>query len=256
MVLQSFIPEPLREFLPYLSPQAFKVVPWLELAKKSLTLATQSRETFELSPIIGVELCGQFSEQSVALDSVALSDQTRREIGQRILKLYFMNILSAKSVWIDFRAQSFRWDELKNQLLWRPTRLSLHWDLGFSRHANALYEAYYTGDHSHLRETLTALGFVSAEESESSLSNFLLVLEKHFGPGDQSEVAFSSRKLAGTLHALFLELQQRGARLKPDFAFLGIMLATMTLTLESLRASLDVRAAFNETRSQKTASKE
>ena len=252
MLQHALIPESLREFLPYLSPNAFKVVPWAHLIKKSISLVAKGRTTFTLDSDSGVSICESFPEASLALHSPSLTSEVRKRIGRSILEFYFRNLRSTAAVSIDFRASSFRWSPTEDRLYWNPIRLALKWDADFSEHATALYEAYYSGDHSKLRGTLAALGFIGTQESDASLAQLMELLEAHFGPGDQHEVTFSSRKLAQTFHALFQELERRGSRLQPDFAFLGIMLATLTSTLETLGCALDARAAFSETRFQRT----
>lgn len=252
MFQRTLIPEPLREFLPYLSSNAFRVVPWSQLIKKSIALVVGKRESLSIDSYSRIVFCEGFPEGSIPLSSASVSSGTRKWIGQEILKLYFENVRSPAAIAIDFRISAFCWDPKSACLYWNPVRLALKWDADFSKHVFALYDAYYSGDHSELRGTLTALGFIGPLESDASFAELMALLENHFGPGDQKETRFSSRKLTQTLHALFLELERRGSRLQPDFAFLGIMLATMTGTLETLGIELDARAAFNETRFPKT----
>jgi hypothetical protein len=252
MFQRALIPEQLREFLPYLSPNAFRVVPWSQLIKKSIGLVAAGRTAFDLDASTGISLCEKFPEGSVPLHSPFLTTEVRKNIGRSLLELYFRNVRASSTVSIDFRSAAFRWDSTGARLYWNPIRMALKWDTEFPKHAYALYEAYYSGNHSELRGTLVALGFIGPEESEGSLAQLIRLLDEHFGPGDQREVVFSSRKLAQTLHALFQELERRGSRLQPDFAFLGIMLATMTGTLEMLGCGLDARAAFSETRFPRT----
>lgn len=242
-----------QQFVDFASPAFFDVMPTRSLVgeAKKLVGAYRDRDGFrgaidgrrrELNAAgIDVRLVAPDDRDiPPKLDAQQLTDDERREIGGRILQVYFHQLLSRAPTLLDLSRQ--RWMTADGRLVWQPGRGHEDWDENFRTAMAEVYTSFYTGSEDDLRAALRKI------DLEPTTDLFL----EHFGAGDQSNVEFRVQHFTRSFHQVFVRCKEQKIRLDRGFLPLGIYLATLYQTLEALEVPMDVRGAFNAARAGTT----
>lgn len=159
-----------------------------------------------------------------------------REVGERVLTLYFHQLFADDRALLDLRPARF--GAVDGGLGWDPRPLWVAWDAEFVAGLRALYRGFYEDDDASFESGLARLGIGCARETFLS----------HFGDGDQRAVRFEVAHFTESFHETFVRCRDAGASLHADFVPLGLYLATLYDHLEPLGVPLDVRAAYERAR--------
>jgi hypothetical protein len=256
-------PEPFRDFLPYTSPSALKVIHAREVLKRALEVAQhfsqpgeRAREAARLQE--SLDAAGLGSRLVVAsapgghLVAAALGERERRLIGERVLALYFHLLHWDGPLFLDLRPRHLSWDAETEQLSFYPSPLWCRPGAEFMHRLRSLYRGFYGDDDAALSSGL-ALYRWDCEPSEGFSRRMEVLLRRHFGPGEHSEMRFAIAHFRSTFDAIFAEAAQSRARFHPDLTFLGVELVGLYLTLEGLDVPLNLRAAFDGARGLRAA---
>ena len=177
----------------------------------------------------------------IKLDPVAPLPQTQihlephvQELGERLLVLFFHQILT-QDIWIlDFRAEAVAVDA-RSHSLWKPKPFYFSISPSFLKGVRSLYQGFYGSDDALFDQALLDLGLSAAKTS----------LKNHFGRGDQSQVEFKLKTFQNTFTEVFEVCAREKIELQPEFFILGIMLLGLYQQLEILAIPFDARKCFN-----------
>jgi hypothetical protein len=158
-------------------------------------------------------------------------EAARTATGERLLRLYFRQLLHAEDALLDMRPSAFGLRE--SGLTWTPAPLSVRWDPAFLGGLRDTYRGFYGADDARFRRGLAALDLRAAEE----------LFRYHFGD-DPRAVRFSTKDFTHTFGLVFEACAKSGAKLSADFLPFGFLLGALYTSLEALDVPLDVRAAF------------
>jgi hypothetical protein len=267
-MLQSMLASILRntelsQMADLVSPALWRVVPLRRLwgVTRQLVRNYRDRETFEQAALAlegwlearGVAR-GDLEQLALPLSSLqdgvpaegVLADaRLRAWIGQRVLELYFTQLMQGRLTLLDLRperlglgvhqpGESSLVDSATPKLLWSPKRYYLRLSDEFSRAVQGLYLGFYRDDRARFAAALEALDLVAAES----------IFRRHFGDGKAPQ-RFALSQLLETLHDVFVCCDRAKARLSGEFVALGFYLTSLYQTLELLDVALDVRGAFD-----------
>ncbi len=247
-------PEPFRDFLPYTSVSALKVIHTPIVLRKALDVMQhygaerlRANVAERLSASIreaGLDPDVQIGNRPAAPLSLAgMSEASRTRLGERLLRLYFHLLKWDGPLFLDLRLRNLAWDESKQRLTFYPSGLWCQPDREFRRRVQALYAGFYQHD----PEALT-IGVELYSWDSDPLPGFAFRIEKllrdHFGGGDTSSMRFSLAHFRQTFDHIFQEAAQSRAKLHPDLTFLGVGLVGLYLTLDALEVPLDPKQAF------------
>lgn len=154
-----------------------------------------------------------------------------RRVGQLTLELYFRQLGSSKKSFLDLNQDAFA--EVEEAVIWSPRPVIVSWEDGFRAAISELYRGYYEDDATRFDVGLRALGLVPEAQ----------LLKDHFGPS-AGKVTFDTKHFRSTFGKVFDSCAGRGAKLHPDFIFLGVYLGTLYDHLDSVGESFDVAAAY------------
>ena len=245
-------PEPFRDFLPYTSLSALKVIHTAKVLKKALEIgqrygsdAARVRAAQDLAGSLHPSGLGiQVAKSPVApLDVRALSPETRAAIGSRVLGLYFHQLQGQGPWFLDLRPRHLAWDDAQRSLTFFPSGLWYQPDPDFRRRVQSLYEGFYRQDPTALA-TGIELYFWESQPRVGFSQRIELLLREHFGPSDAPEIRFSIAQFRSTFDRIFRETADSRAKLHPELTFLGVGLVGLYLTLEQLDVPLNARQAF------------
>lgn len=235
-----------RQFVDFASPAFFDVVPTRSLVgeARSLVGAYRDRDAFRRAVearreavqagSIPVEVVDpEASRGASRLEPNRLDDDTRREVGRRILTVYFHQLFTPTPTLLDTSRDRWSWTD-DGRLQWRPGRGHKDWDEDFRTTMVEVYRGFYESGEEELRAALSRLDLDPATD---------LFIE-HFGAGDQTQVRFRVQHFTRSFHQVFVRCREEGIRLHRGFLPLGIYLATLYQTLEALEVPLDARGAF------------
>jgi hypothetical protein len=167
-----------------------------------------------------------------------------REQCEKILTLFFYQILSQEAWILDFRAQTFTVLEVEpsaeRPIIWQPQPYYLKISAPFQAAVRSLYCGFYQSNDVLFRQALSDLGLAVAEES----------FRAHFGAGDLSQMKFELKRFQNTFADVFEVCGRNQVKLKSEFFALGIMLLGLYETLEISALALDVRACFHHALAQ------
>ena len=231
------------QFVDYASPALFEVMPIRRLFAQGREFIANSRDQ---------ERFGQTRAQiASALDSCdvrvmvsepddgpiaplsELAVETRRDVGHRVLEIYFAQLFAAPRAILDLRADAFRCTE-PAELTWSPRSLYVEWKPDFLARLRDVYTGFYLDDESRFERGLVGLGLEQSGD----------LLLTHLGSDDQRRVRFSTRAFHSSFHEMFLRCRDRGVSLHQNFLALGIYLVCLYDALEALDLEFDVRGAF------------
>ncbi|MES1185707.1 MAG: hypothetical protein ABUL60_17980 [Myxococcales bacterium] len=245
-------PEPFRDFLPYTSLSALKVIRTGTVLKRALEIvqhygsdAARTRAAEALTASLnaaGLDI--QIARSPVApLDVGALDPETRAAIGSSVLSLYFHQLQRPGPWFLDLRPRHFAWDDARRSLTFYPSGLWYEPNPAFRRRVQSLYEGFYRQDQAALAMGLELYGWDS-HPSPGFAPRIQRLLRDHFGPGDSPKIRFSIVHFRSTFDRIFREAADSNAKLHPELTFLGVGLVGLYLTLEQLQVPLDPRRAF------------
>ena len=164
--------------------------------------------------------------------SEMLPSLSRRERGEIVLTLFFAQLLSQKTAWLDFRTHAF--ELLSKEILWQPRPWIFAWDPDFLTALRKINVGIFLHQTPLFRE---GLGDMRLDHAEADL------LEQ-FGPGDQPGKRYFLKDLRHGMHKVFMSCKDAKTRLHANFFPFGLMLAGLYQHLESLGATIDVQACF------------
>ncbi len=227
-----------RPFLDLLSPSFFRVVPagLLFSELRRLTALYRSPADFERAVAHRrqtLERDGLPIQIAPGARVQALQTSDAHARGQRVLELYFHQVLDDGLALLDLRSERFS-QEAGTLLSWNPSGVIASWDPTFRTAIRALYRGFYRDDTSLFVRGLASLGLTDAED----------VIRRQFGAGQQRAVKFSLRDFQQKFHDVFVRCEQIGARIDTGFVPLGLCLATLYEHLEVLGEAFDARSAF------------
>ncbi|MEO8900337.1 MAG: hypothetical protein ABI488_01900 [Polyangiaceae bacterium] len=252
---QRLAPEPFRDFLPYTSASALKVIHATQVLRKAIDVARHvsshvDRESHVAALHVSLNAAGLGDQLSVSMEPARrfnpaeLTELERRLVGERVLALYF-HVLRWDGPWfLDLRPRHFGWDAEKRLLTFSPCGLWYQPEPDFVRRVRSLYAGFYCNDASELAAGIELYGW-NCTPSPGFEQRIEVLLRDHFAPADASERRFSIAHFRATFDAIFKEVAQSRAKLHPDLTFLGVELVGLYLTLESLAVALSPRRAFD-----------
>ncbi|MBL7716333.1 MAG: hypothetical protein JNL01_12780 [Bdellovibrionales bacterium] len=253
------VPAAFREFLPFVSTSALKVIHKervLAIALKSAAQTLNDSRYLEAIDLIRkqVEASALNLPVRVAVDpkdgiELAAHLQTatpenRKVIGETILQLYFLMVEYPVPFFLDLRPQNFRWEPQSNTLIWTPSRLWFERSDGFRERVRNLYQGFFRWDSEKTRAGLELYAW-EALVSDGYFSRVNALLNQHFGDANSKEVEFSISHFKSTFTLLFEETIRNRSRLHPELTFIGTALAGLYVTLEKIGTPLNVAKSFH-----------
>jgi hypothetical protein len=216
----------------YVSPAFFEVMPARRLSSEARALA---RGRFQSSEAARRSLASSLPPELSLGDPgrIRLEGDERSQHGQRVLQLYFHQIYTQPTSFLDLRAERFA--ATPEQTIWSPGWLRVTWDPSFIDAIQRLYRGFYGDDTAMFNDALSDLALEPARDT------FI----RHFGDGDQRSVRFEQAHFHQTFHQAFQACAQQAGRLHQNFVSLGLMLGCLYAHLEPLDMALDVRAAHD-----------
>jgi len=231
------------QFVDYASPALFDVMPLRTLFSQGREFIKNGRdqERFEKArQQIGDALDERKVAIRIAADepktSASLTDlatETKRDIGQRVLQLYFTQLLATPTAILDLRSESFHASE-EGLLTWTPRALYVEWDPDYLAGLRQVYVGFYLDDDAEFERGVEGIGLEGSGD----------LLRKHLGSGDQRNVRFETSAFHSSFHDLFVRCRDRGVTLHRNFLALGVYLVCLYDVLESLGLEFDARGAF------------
>jgi len=171
--------------------------------------------------------------QPVSSTAANLTLSKRRWLGQLALELYFAQLFRSESAIVDLRPSRLGVDS-EGDAVWCPRPLYLRWDPTFLQALRDVYAGFFLGNSERFEHGLRGLGLGSSRTP----------LLRHLGDGNQRAVRFRAENLRSTLRELSALRSAEDALLHPNFAALGIYVASLHALLEPLDLRFDVRSAF------------
>ena len=236
-----------KQLADFVSPSFFDVMPARALLRQGRELLGNASDRSGFRDLsqeveaalerrgVAVELHagGEAAEPDAHRD---LDDAGRRARGQRVLEIYFGQLVAHEAAVIDLRLDRFL--ASGEALAWHPGPYWIRWDGAFLDAMRRVYAGFYSGDEALFDAALADLGLEAAGES----------FRHHFGDGDQRDVRFDPKRFQASFHDVFVRCRDAGASLHPNFLALGCYLAALYDHLGALGGSYDVRGAYERVR--------
>ncbi len=250
----SVTPESFKGFIPYASPSSLQVIfPTevlelaLKIAKRSVQGGVSSSELpahwLERMRGAGIEVVFG-SVQGLKVDLLSLEERT--EVGEKLLEFYFLSQQLDGPLFLDIRPDQLEWTRETRVLKVKAGGLVHHPSTLFRESVQALYRGFYFDDPAATAQGVQLYAWKNTGNPRL-LEKMDQLLKKHFGQGDQDSVRFSISHFKESFHAIFEAAKTEKSKFHPELTFLGVMLVTLYLTLESLDVPLGVRKTYLKT---------
>lgn len=244
-------PESFKGFLPYVSPSSLQVIFPTEVLELALKIGKRSLKG-GLSPDTLSETWRNRMLRSgieVVFSPVAglkpdqLSASERALAGEKLLEFYFLSQQLEGPLFLDLRPEHLEWSSEQQRLRVRASALVHEPTDIFRKSVQSLYRGFYSDD---LEATARGVQLYAWKNTGTPqfVEQMNLLLKKHFGDGDQDAVVFSIQHFKDSFHAIFEAAKTEKSKFHPELTFLGVMLVTLYLSLESLGVPLRVRTAY------------
>lgn len=242
-----FLDPDLKQILSLFPPRAVFVVDKADVIRKGFVLLAQMKNKESLE---GDIICARNLMAGGGLEVGRLSDREKlvplklsRADGERVLRLYFEQIMHSDTLHMDLRSRYF--SKLEDGfLLWEPSSLRSRWDASFRAGVLELYEGFYFSQSQTFMAGLDRLGLFGKLHDPASRQKIADVFSEHFGEGRSQPIRFNLDHLRQSFEAIFEVLSHFKVRVDSRFAILGTALCTLYTTLEKIDEALDVRAAY------------
>lgn len=164
--------------------------------------------------------------------------------GEKILRVYFSQFFENDvPVHVDLRDSSFFIDE---GFTWIPSKAHYFFSTNFLEGVRLLYAGFYFENDEDFDSGLRKLGIINSSMNEVQVAEVKKLFTQHFGSGKNAPVKFSLKELQESFNVIFSYFLKNDIALNPEFAVLGVCLATLYLSLQSIPVPLDVSAAFKD----------
>lgn len=236
------VPPFFKEIFQHLPDNLSDLISWREmlgevtsLSNKLLTKKGAAEARSELMPLLKneIELVNELSNGSL--------DQKN---GERILKLYFLQIMKSKKMFLDLRPKHFSGEE--DKLLWDPNGLWASLDLDFAEGIRMVYKGYYQNDDELFAAGLEKSRLIKNEWPNDKKQEVVEVFKTHFSNGRGEKVTFTMAGFQKSFTEIFKTLVNNKIKLDKNFLYLGIMLVTLYMLLDQIGGAYDVSKIFNE----------
>ena len=252
LAIRKLLPSHLHQILDYISPTAWKVVPWKELIPISRKLTGSQRldkdaiiESLSSHPS-AAHLPRVVKTTADGFDVRSLSYTQKRTLGECLLALYFSQLANPEGLFADLRPKNFAFNPDQAPAVdWHPS-LPIAFDPEFRLALVKLYLSFYQGQDLEFKAALLSLGLLKTNWPESTQNELIGLLKRHFGSSASEPICFSIEDFKASFHALFQFFRDQKVRIPPDFLLLGVYLSTLYLSLDSLQTALDVRTVALE----------
>lgn len=249
-------PEPFREFLPYASPSALRVIHAKEVLRGALQVAqhftseaARARQASQLQQSLDAKGLGHrirvLNEAPQAMDLAQLPEVSRTRMGDSVLLLYFHMLHTAGPLFLDLRPRNLGWDAESETLLFFPSTLWFEPEPDFMQRLRALYAGFYRNDGAELVRGLELYGW-RCQPRPGFAVRMEKLLRAHFGAAGSGSMRFYVAHFRETFDQIFQEAKASDAKLHPELTFLGVGLVSMYLALEALGVALNPRASFDD----------
>ena len=227
------------QFMDYLSPVFFEVVPTLDIARQTTQLGkafTKLKHPDEEAVVrtlvrdLGLPVNFRMDKAS----SEMLTSLSKQEKGRILLSLFFGQLMHNPLAWLDLRSSTFEY--LSKECNWKPGAWIIRWDPKFLGAIRKVYRGYYLDNQNTYRDGLRELNLEHASE----------MFRKQFGDGQQTAVQFRMQDFRESFHEIFLSCKANKSTLHPNFFAFGLFLSSLYEHLEGLQVSLNVREVFME----------
>lgn len=236
------VPPFFKEIFDNLPDNLSDLISWREMLAEVATLSNRLL-TGKGSPNARTEFTKISDPQIILTDDLTPS---RLEIshGEKILKIYFWQIMHADNMFLDLRPKRFA--SIGPKLTFKPNGLWASLDSFFAEGIRMVYKGYYNNDDSLFAEGLEKSGLVKKEWEESKKNEVIEVFKKHFSNGRGEKITFTMNEFKSSFTQIFKTLVKNKIKLDKNFLHLGIMLVTLYKSLDEIGGAYDVSKIFKE----------
>lgn len=233
------------------SPSFFEVVSARDLSVRAAELARNwfdrrkylecvtTLESSLASNDIGIDVVAVNPSRSLIpfrSEPTAFSDCPVVGDGDAVLRLFFRQIATTETVFLDLRSCRFCRSSEAARAKFRPLPLYAHWQPEFVQGVRQLYRGFYEDEPTLFAQATRELGVSVAND----------LFERAFGGEKKHACRCSLAEFRQTFHEVFLRCRDANVSFHPDFVTLGILLATLYDHLETLAGTYDVAAAYRQ----------
>jgi hypothetical protein len=236
------IPPFFKEIFEHLPNNLSDLISWREmlgevtsLSNRMITKNGVTMAMAEIKPILGnnIEIVEELPNASLSLAD-----------GERILKLYFLQIMKLQKMFLDLRPKRFSGND--DKLLWEPNGLWGELDPYFSEGIRMVYLGYYKNDDDLFAKGLEKSRLVNSEWSQQKQQEVIAVFTTHFSNGRGERIAFTMEGFQKSFTEIFKTLVKNKIKLDKNFLYLGIMLVTLYASLSEIGGEFDVSEIFKQ----------
>lgn len=224
------------QFLDYISPTFFEVVPTLEIARLSTQMgrnfakrhhSEEEEATRALIHVLGLPVEFRNDKDSCEM----LPSLSRRERGHIVLSLFFGQILGLDKAWLDLRLSTF--EMLSRECIWKPLPWIMEWDHDFLWAIRDSLYGLFQDDRERFTKGMDALRLGQSADFIFDQLN------------ERKAVHFSLKNFRETLHVIFMACKNAKIKIHSNFFPLALLVASMWEHLDRLDESYHVHSVFH-----------
>lgn len=244
MELPAFIPEELRQLARFVPTRGWDVIEWRSLITTMRSVSwryvsgagVRKLQAATAGQVDSLQLVSSLRGAD-PLDGITAA-RARKQLGDRILDLYFRQWDIEQGLFLDLR--SARFGVLDDALLYAPNGLWIQLRPEFRQGMLGIYRSFYSADEAAFEAALRQMGLLQPGLTAAAEDELKGLLHKHFGI-DQKAQKFSIDHFKASFDELFEFFIEHRCSLHSDFVFVGFYLITLYLTLEEGGQAHNVR---------------
>lgn len=254
-------PAIIQDIIKNLPQVIFDLISWKEfmqqsaLLSKRLLIDHESDTLREIKQKLKVILPNDIYMASEFDVQIGLTEKLGIKEGEKILHLYFLQIMNCEKYFLDFRSNLFCLKKLDDNLgandnkfkfVFRPNHLWGEFDPHFGQGIRQVYQGYFDKNEKLFTEGLLLCRLIGEDFSEEQINDVRDVFIKHFSSGITEKVSFDLEKFKESFSAIFQVLLKHKIKIDKNFLYLGISLVTLYMTLSQIGGSYDVAKIFKQ----------
>jgi hypothetical protein len=236
------VPPFFKEIFEHLPNALSDLISWREMLSEVTSLSNR------LITGKGETLARAELQKVIPADIVITSNLTGAGLttnqGEKILQLYFLQIMKAQKLFLDFRPKHFSF--ASGILQWNPNGLWAQFDLQFQNGIRLVYQGYYKNDDQLFSHGLIECNLIKLDWSDDKKNEVIAVFKNHFSNGRGEKISFTMEGFKYSFSEIFKTLVKNKIKLDKNFLYLGIMLATLCISLNKIGGEYDVSKIFND----------
>lgn len=246
MIFTRFLPGVLKEIMKHIPTVLFDTVEWGVLAHEFPKVSKRYLQKEGFAELFAHQKSFLDPYDILLKSSIDKRSPLSSQVGNSVLKLYFLQIHSPYGIFLDHSENHF--DLIEQKFVFSPNPLWTKFDPLFQTGLIKIYDGYYFEDNQMFLQGLYECKLMNPSWDEHKKQQMMDLFKDNFGISKDENMSFRLDQFKDSFMKIADFLLENKVKIGPDFIYLGISLITMYSCLEKLNTEANVQKIYTETK--------